>query len=958
VDILLRSALASAIESTEGYEQVIREISLGVDGSGTVTYEPAGVWVDPSAPGFVGTTTEIGDEELVRAYLIVALATTYGYQPSPATLEVERVYKPVGRPTGKGGRIDVLVRRAPRSGGESSEAFLFIECKSPSDYDHDMKYIDGQLFRLSLQETPHPRYLMYYTVELREERLRERSLIVDTETFATFESWNDAGQPISDTVPKNYGIPTKRRYGNATKPNSQLDSLDKAVSPAMFSRLRTELHDVIWGGGGTNNNEVFVNITKLILAKIYDEHTTFPDDEYRFQRRGDVGAPESPADLVERMNELYSEAEKAYLALPKSSEGPGFDTTRVSAEKLAFVVGRLEGISVTENAHPGDLLGEFFEQIVSQDFTQTKGQFFTPITLVRFMLALSGAVHDAHQSMLKRRDSNGRPVLPYVIDPSCGVGTFLIEYMRQVTDTLGEGDVGKKLPPRLREYHEQWFGGSGARWAQSFLFGVENNYDLGLAAKVNMVLHGDGSMNTWIASGIAPFPSYWLDARNNVLGVTEPPGSSSQVYDGPLNEQFDLVLSNPPFSLTLPDDEKKQARETFCELPLTVSEALFAERWYQLLRPGGHFCCVMPESVLDTTTNSNIRRFLIERFAIRAVVSLPYDTFRPFTSTKTAIVLARKRSAQDVQRWQIAYKKAEKENPLAAEHEVVRMTLAVLGWDSERIFMAEPNFVGYKRRKNLPDLPRPNDLQSGDEGEASVLGAWKDETCPADSRFGFRTSLGAIAARPGMRLDPKYRWLWDFRGGHVLGDPEQAQPLSDLLEIVRLEKVTKGGLLKESVVIDLEHVESRHAFLAEKLPEVTEIGSDKVSFSGAELAFSKLEPYLGKLIIEPPQSALGSTEWIGLKRKGQDSLIVLAYLMLLPEMREAYRRLQSGKRHARLTPAELLDLKVAFRRSDAASIESVLTAKRNSILARRSEALGVRQEIDAAFASLIEPEAR
>ena len=96
---------------------------------------------------------------------------------------------------------------------------------------------------------------------------------------------------------------------------------------------------------------------------------------FQFQRLGDEIEPESPSALAERLNSLYRDAEQTYLALPQASEGPAFDSTRLSPEKLAYVVGRLERLSVTENVHQGDLLGEFFEQIVSQDFTQSKGQF-------------------------------------------------------------------------------------------------------------------------------------------------------------------------------------------------------------------------------------------------------------------------------------------------------------------------------------------------------------------------------------------------------------------------------------------------------------------------------------------------------------------------------------------------------------------------------------------------------
>jgi type I restriction enzyme M protein len=954
VDLELRKALRDAIEASAAGPRLVKAIELQEDGSGWIEYNEAGLSIDPSAPGFKQGRTAIGDEELVRAYLLTRLVEDLKYAADPQVLRLEQVYKSVGRP-GKGGRIDVLLRRPAKSDGQLGDGFLFIECKAPSEYDHDLKYVDGQLFRLSRQEVPRPRYLVYFTVELKEGELRDRSIVIDTEAYADFDAWSAAGQPIVDVLPPSYGRPLKRRFGNVADPTSDLQPLDKAATPEMFNRLRTEVHDVIWGGGGTNNNEVFVYITKLILIKIFDEHLTAPGEAYRFQRLGDALEPETPAALTSRMNELYREAENSYLALPEASGGPAFDAARISPEKLAFVVGRLEGLSLTENIHPGDLLGEFFEQIVAADFTQTKGQFFTPMKIVRFMLELSEAVPKAKDSMLTKLDANGRPLLPFVIDPSCGAGSFLIEYMRLVRSALGDPEVRGQLAPRLRDYHDQWFGGSGNRWAQTFLFGIENNYDLGLAAKVNMVLHGDGSMNTWIASGLAPFSEYALEGRNNVLGGAHP---GSTVYAGELNEQFDLIVSNPPFSLTLPDDERAKVSETFVELPVRVSEALFIERWFQLLRPGGSFCCIVPESILDTGGNREIRKFLLGHFRVRAVVSLPYDAFRPFTSTKTAILLAEKRSPEETEAWRAAYAREVFEQAGVDDHLCVGAALAELGWDSEELFMAEPESVGYKRRKNLPDLARPNDLvdESG-AGGPSVIAAWRDASLASDASFGFRTSLGKVASRAGLRMDPKYRWLWDFMGGHVLGDPDRSEPLGEHLALVKLQKAPKGELDEERMVVDLEHVEPRQPPLSPEAPMLEEIGSTKVSFRGAELALSKLEPYLGKLLVEPPQEALGTTEWIGLSRRDRIPLLTLAYLLLLPEMLDAYRRLQSGKRHARLTPEELLDLRIEMPgKTEAEEMATALAAKRASILALREEASSVRIEMDAAFDFLRLPE--
>lgn len=944
-----REVLQQAILDSQDRPKVVADISQD-----TITYEPSGVWVDPSAPGFMETTARLTEEELVRAYLLVKLTGSYGYEASPEILEVERVYKPVGRPIGKGGRADVLVRE---TGPRRRDCFLFIECKTPEGFDRDLRFIDGQLFRLSLQEQPRPRYLLYYTVDLRSGELRDRSILIDTAAFPGFESWDSAGQPITDVIPARYGRPERKRFANVNAESEEHRPLDKTATPSVFNRIREELHDVIWGGGGTNNNEVFTYIVKLILCKIYDEKETLPNRKFRFQRLGDEIEPESAQALAERLNGLYREAEQAYLALPQASKGPAFDPTRLSPDKLAYVVGRLEGLSVTENVHPGDLLGEFFEQIVSQDFTQSKGQFFTPMKLVRFMLALSNARELANSIMREVRDYHGRPRLPYVIDPSCGSGSFLIEYMKLITDRLGAPEVSATLPARVRDSHDTWFGTQGNAWAREYVFGIENNHDLGLAAKVNMVLHGDGSMNTWIASGLHPFTSYWLEGRNNVLGSCHHNGEDS--YTADTNNQFDLILSNPPFSLKMSPDEKREVERTLTSLSSSLSERVFIERWYQLLRVGGIFCCVLPETILDTSSNLRTRLFLFQFFRIRAVVSLPYDAFRPFTSTKTCIVLAERRSREEANLWKDCWAASLRSKPRAPIKETFLEVVDRTGWADEPIFMAEPVSVGYKRRKGLPDLRIENELYAespdgsidADATVRTVLSSYfTDRLLEPSSRLGFWTDLRRIGMREYLRLDPKYRWLWDYQKGVAFGNLDASKPLRDIVQIVKFSTVQKGELATECRLIDLELVESRQGITIKEVPVVDTIGSTKVLFSGCELAISKLEPYLGKVLLRPPSDALGSTEWIGLRRTADLPLEFVAYLLMLPQLCEAYRRLQSGKRHARFDPKEVLDLRVELPDPKHISrIQELVREGRANIIAYREAAATQRRIMDTLF---------
>ena len=472
-----------------------------------------------------------------------------------------------------------------------------------------------------------------------------------------------------------------------------------------------------------------------------------------------------------------------------------------------------------------------------------------------------------------------------------------------------------------------------------------------------MVLHGDGSMNTWIHSGLLPFPAYWLEGRNNVLGTAH--SNDNGLYNAETNNQFDLIVSNPPFSLKLSPDEKREVQGAFTSLASSPSERIFIERWYQLLRDGGIFCCVLPETILDTSSNTDTRLFLYQFFRIRAVVSLPYDAFRPFTSTKTCIVLAEKRSQAEAKEWKDTWAAIVRSKPGASMREVFLAVIAKVGWSEDPIFMAEPPSVGYKRRKGLLDLQLENELYSElpdgtidtDATVRTVLNSYlSDSALQPSPQLGFWTDLGRIGLREHLRLDPKYRWLWDYQEGVAHGDPEFSRPLNNILEVVKLPQVQKGGLDAETMLIDLEYVESRQGLIRNDVPVVDTIGSQKISFAGCQLAISKLEPYLGKVLIRPPVNALGSTEWIGLNCTTDLPLELVAYLLMLPDLCEAYRRLQSGKRHARFDPHEFLDLRVQLPDPmDIARIQREVSKGQRRIVDLRRAGIAERESIDALF---------
>lgn len=955
MDKQLIRTIFEQISQTPNYMKVLEFIDFDYQTcTGKIKYNASNIELDNSSKWYKEGIAEIHDEECVRAWLVFNLYFKYGYA-AKHIIGIEKEYKSVGRP-GKGGIVDVYVKNPDGNG-----IFLFIECKSPSEYDSNFHNIDGQLFRLSRQEIIRPKYLLYYSAKVISENLSDRILLIDANKYQLFDDWIDLGAPSLNTIPFNYGKPRKKFYANIDKSEKDYIALDDCVASFTFATLNNEIHNVIWGGGGTSNNEIFVYIVKLLLCKIYDEQETSYGEIFKFQRlTSELGELESAEETFTRMNELYKTAEKEYLALDSPTNGPAFELAKISASKIAYVVGKLEGISITRNKYSGDLLGDFFENIVSQDYTQSRGQFFTPIKLVKFMLMLANCEGITRNVLLNDKDNLGRYRLPYIIDPSCGTGTFLIEYMKLITRKLAGDTTLRNYNKKIKEATSIWFGGDKkTNWAKEYIYAIEYNYDLGIAAKVNMVLHGDGCMNTWIENGLYPFSKYFRDKRTNILGFSEKRNSTE--YSAETNNQFDLILSNPPFSIKNSPDEKKEIEKAFSST-FKISEVLFLERWYQLLREGGVFCCILPENILDTSSSISARKFLLKHFIIKAVVSLPYDAFKPFTSTKTCIVLAEKKNDKEITAWETLYNLNLQR---CGDADVAFLeTLCKCSHADNLIFMAEPQNIGYKRRKNLPDLLKENDLYQEDlqgnirdidiNNPISVIdhfykGYEKDMEEQQEKGFYIRTA--DVSNRSCLRLDPKYLWFWNKQEGIVEINKRGKDliKLSEFIHKIDLQKIAKGTLNEEMVMIDLESV-LPHRGKANSYETVSEIGSDKVSFNGANILFSKLEPYLGKIIINPLQNAIGSTEWVGYEINSPYKSNVIGYLLMHEKLCSAYRMLQSGKRHARLNPDELEEIRIRINKEILNDkLSSSIEGKEHNIIEFENQMVVVRKSIDKLF---------
>lgn len=269
-------------------------------------------------------------------------------------------------------------------------------------------------------------------------------------------------------------------------------------------------------------------------------------------------------------------------------------------ELLKLVIDSMDSVTTNGELNANfDLLNEAFGHFVRDNFRNhiEDAQYMTPPEVVEFMVQI--ALHDVIQS-----DSglSGRFV---VMDPCCGVGSFLSTFYR------------------LSRNHSEF-----APCAIEVV-GQDKVDRMVRLSKVNMML--SNTSNHKIAVG------------NSLVGE-----STLSNYDG----QVDLILTNPPFGAKFSSQE---VHRNYKKYPLLhdlarkngksfTSEILFIDRCLALLRPGGRLLVVIPDNVISANGMPAILRQRLSKYAfIKLIVELPTVTFaQAGTRTKTHILYLQK----------------------------------------------------------------------------------------------------------------------------------------------------------------------------------------------------------------------------------------------------------------------------------------------------------------------------
>ena len=598
-------------------------------------------------------------EEEVRQRYVCRLVDSYGYGIKQMGEEV----KVTNSQRGQGAaRADIVIWRNEEDKRKGKNALIVVECKAENVTIRQADYFQGYNYAAWAGAK------FFVTTNLKETRIFK---------------------VVEDAMPKKLeeiaDIPSADMVDDDKKIKAMLLQT-KAFTRDEFSRLLFKCHNIIRNNDKLSPEAAFDEISKILFIKIRYERTNsgtqiFSKEEFLKQKKmyDAVKSKESPDYYQFLFNKTKEDFAKDHL----------FDeneTIKIRENSFEQIVKELQVYNLSTTSD--DVKSIAFEQFLGRTFRGELGQFFTPRTIVDFMV-----------SVLDPQEGE------YVCDPCCGSGGFLIrafEYVREHIENeveVRKEDVKKslftddysKLPKKEQEKIDQKVidafskmnyeldinNPMGRLRSLSFdcIYGTDANPRMARTAKMNMIMHGDGH------GGV-----HHHDGLLNVNGIWE--------------GRFDVILTNPPFGARIDKElkiteadrftdiekikayEKRYGKENYdnalkqvndhIDQPILdlfqigkfsgLTEVLFIERCLNLLKPGGRMGIVLPEGVLNNTNLQKVRDFVESKAKILLIVSIPQDVFMAAGATvKPSLLFFKKFTENEAEEYNRIYIQASHE---------------------------------------------------------------------------------------------------------------------------------------------------------------------------------------------------------------------------------------------------------------------------------------------------------
>lgn len=234
-----------------------------------------------------------------------------------------------------------------------------------------------------------------------------------------------------------------------------------------------------------------------------------------------------------------------------------------------------------------DMKGDLYEYMLGKLATAGQnGQFRTPKHIREMMVQLVNPLPSDK-----------------IADPACGTAGFLVsaaEYVRSKYESTMTS--------------EQW-----EHFAGDMFTGYDTDRTMLRISAMNLMLH----------SIINPHIDYVDSVSKNNL----------------VSSEFTVVLANPPFTGTVDAESIHDNLKAVCDTKKT--ELLFVALFLRMLKKGGRCACIVPDGVLFGSTKAHkaLRKELVEKHHLRAVISMPSGVFKPYAGVSTAVLVFTKTGA-------------------------------------------------------------------------------------------------------------------------------------------------------------------------------------------------------------------------------------------------------------------------------------------------------------------------
>ena len=371
-----------------------------------------------------------------------------------------------------------------------------------------------------------------------------------------------------------------------------------------------KIWDTLWTGGIASPTSALEQVTYLMFMKLLDDNEIkkegnaaalgipykskiFKDGDFKLDDDGNMSIPYKNLRWSIFHNfepGLMFETVRTYVfAFIKTVNGEGKDTAFSrymsdavflvpTAKVLAVCVDELNSIDMSNK----DIMGDVYEYCLNKMSAAGKlGQFRTPRHIVDMMVELVKPQVD-----------------DMILDPAMGSAGFLLGSAKY----LQKNNAKELMRKDVAEHYNK-----------TMFSGFDTDSSMLRIGAMNMLLHGveDPLIN-----------------RQDSLSD-----------DNTVRDFYSLILANPPFTGSVFQEDI--SKDILAVAKTKKTELLFLALFMRSLRIGGRCACIVPDGVLfgSSKAHKDVRKELIEKNRLQAVISMPSGVFKPYAGVSTAILL-------------------------------------------------------------------------------------------------------------------------------------------------------------------------------------------------------------------------------------------------------------------------------------------------------------------------------